>query len=111
MTTITLPRAVVEQALEAMDREIDTRRCKASTLRAMIALRAALAQQAEPVEQMPVGWLESPHGAFRAHPLYKMQFPSQLLQWQIALYTAPPQRKPLTVTKLLPRKLPEDNDD
>ena len=45
MTTITLSRAVVEQALEALDREIDTRRCKASTLRAMIALRAALAQQ------------------------------------------------------------------
>ncbi len=50
------------------------------------------AKQAEPVEQMPVGWLESPHGAFRADPLYKMQFPSQLLQWQIALYTAPPQQ-------------------
>ena len=45
MTTITINRATVEQALEAMDREIDTRRCKASTLRAMIALRAALAQQ------------------------------------------------------------------
>ena len=46
--TITLPRATVEQALEALDHEIDTRRCKASTLRAMISLRAALAQQAEP---------------------------------------------------------------
>ena len=44
MNTITIDRAVVEQALEALDREIDTRRCKASTLRAMIALRAALAQ-------------------------------------------------------------------
>ena len=58
------------------------------------------AKQAEPVEQMPVGWLESPHGAFRADPLYKMQFPSQLLQWQIALYTAPPQRKPLKMVDL-----------
>ncbi len=41
MTTL---REAAQQALEAMDREIDTRRCKASTLRAMIALRAALAQ-------------------------------------------------------------------
>lgn len=38
-------RTAALQALEALDREIDTRRCKASTLRAMIALRAALAQQ------------------------------------------------------------------
>jgi hypothetical protein len=27
----------------------------------------------------------------------------------LPLYTAPPQRQPLTVTKLLPRKLPEDD--
>lgn len=43
--TITLPRALVQQVLEALDHEIDTRRCKASTLRAMISLRAALAQR------------------------------------------------------------------
>jgi hypothetical protein len=43
-------RAAAQQALEALEREIDTRRCKVSTLRAMNALRAALAQQAEPVE-------------------------------------------------------------
>ena len=44
----------------------------------------------------PVGWLESPDGAFRANPLYKIKFPSKLLSWQVSLYTAPPQRKPLT---------------
>lgn len=37
----------------------------------------------------PVGWLESPHGAFRANPLYKIDFPSQLLEWRVPLYTAP----------------------
>jgi hypothetical protein len=53
---------------------------------------AALAQP----EQEPVGWLESPHGAFRANLLYKLEFPSQLLAWSVPLYAAPPQRKPLT---------------
>jgi hypothetical protein len=54
---------------------------------------AALAQS-EPTT--PVGWFESPHGAFRANPLYKLEFPSQLLAWSVPVYTAPPQRKPLT---------------
>ena len=36
----------------------------------------------------PVGWLESPDGAFRANPLYKIQFPSQLLSWQIPVFAA-----------------------
>ena len=53
---------------------------------------AALAKS----EQEPVGWFESPHGAFRANPLYKLEFPSQLLAWSLPLYTHPPQRKPLT---------------
>jgi hypothetical protein len=44
----------------------------------------------------PVGWLESPDGAFRENPLYKIKFPSKLLSWQVSLYTAAPQRKPLT---------------
>jgi hypothetical protein len=38
----------------------------------------------------PVGWLESPHGAFRANLLYRFNFPSQLLEWKIPLYAAPP---------------------
>jgi len=60
------------------------------------ALRAALAQP----EQEPVGWLESPHGAFRANLLYKLEFPSQLLAWSVPLYTHPPQRKLLTENAL-----------
>jgi hypothetical protein len=39
----------------------------------------------------PVGWFESPDGAFRANPLYKIQFPSSLLSWQVPLYMALPQ--------------------
>lgn len=44
----------------------------------------------------PVGWFESPHGAFRANPFYELKFPSQLLSWSVPLYAHPPQRKPLT---------------
>ena len=36
----------------------------------------------------PVGWLESPDGVFRANPLYKIKFPSQLLSWQIPVFAA-----------------------
>jgi hypothetical protein len=47
----------------------------------------ALAQQAE-----PVAWIESPHGAIRANPLYRMTAP-QSLAWNIPLYTHPPRRE------------------
>jgi hypothetical protein len=48
-------------------------------------------------QQAPVGWLESPHGAFRANPLYKIQFPSSLLSWQIPVFTAlaEPEQEPV----------------
>ena len=42
----------------------------------------------------PVGWFEPPHGAFRANPQYRIRFPSQLLSWQIPLYTHPPKAEP-----------------
>ena len=47
-------------------------------------------------EPQPVGWFEAPHGAFRASPCFQLKFPSQLLAWSVPLYTALPQRKPLT---------------
>jgi hypothetical protein len=56
-------------------------------------LRERLAQ---PEQDVPVGWLESPDGAFRANPLYKIKFPSKLLSWQVPLFITPPQRLPLT---------------
>jgi hypothetical protein len=53
------------------------------------ALAAAPAQPADPVA-WPAGWFESPHGAFRANPHVNLKFPSELLGWQIPLYTHPP---------------------
>ena len=50
MTTITLPRAVLEQALEALEKA-DKISGYANNKKVITALRAALAQQAEPVEQ------------------------------------------------------------
>jgi len=58
-------------------------------------------QLPEEDEQEPVGWLESPHGAFRANLLYKLEFPSQLLAWSVPLFAAPPQRKPLTEAQVV----------
>lgn len=39
---------------------------------------------------IPAGWFEGPHGAFRANPAFKMDWPPQSLQWQIPLYLAAP---------------------
>ena len=47
------------------------------------------AQTAAPTVE-PVGWLESPHGAFRANPLYRHDFPPQSMAWQIPVYATPP---------------------
>ena len=59
MTTITIDRATVEQALEALESlfnwKVDPERGKRCG-DAVVALRAALAQQAEPVLQGPVAW-------------------------------------------------------
>lgn len=48
------------------------------------------------LEQLPVGWFESPYGAFRANPMHKIHMPSALLDWQVPLYITPPRRGPLT---------------
>ena len=111
MTTITIDRAVVEQALHVAE--------SAGYPVALIkALRAALAQQAEPVQETctykceawpecgcappkaepvePVAWL-APDGSVRETPAAK-----SFGEWVWGpddfkpLYTAPPQRKPLT---------------
>lgn len=52
-------------------------------------LRVEHEQAAEP--PTPMGWLESPHGAFRANPLVRVvSMPPETLAWQIPLYFAPP---------------------
>ena len=90
MTPITLPRATVEQALEALE-DWDS----PVSLPAITALRAELAQQAEPVE--PVAWIYQ-----------NMYTEQECLVWKKGtggrnwrpLYTALPQRKPLTQEQL-----------
>ena len=54
MNDITLPRATVEQALEALTAHADLHGTMYLRMDAIAALRAALAQQAEPVLQGPV---------------------------------------------------------
>lgn len=66
---------------------------------AEVAARAALEQQAEPAQE-PAGWFEGPFGAFRANQLYKIAWPASTVAWSIPLYTAPPQRKPLTEAEI-----------
>jgi hypothetical protein len=97
-------RELMQKALDALDLHAKQypHMVKGYTADAASALRERLAQPEQDVPEAscgnmgPVGWLESPDGAFRANPLYKIQFPSSLLSWQVPLYTSPPQRKPLT---------------
>ncbi len=52
----------------------------------------AAAVLAEP-EPYPVAWMEAPHGAIRANPLYRIYLPSSLLAWSIPLYIHPPKAR------------------
>ena len=82
MTTL---REAAQQALEALIARAERGDGAPDTV---AALRAALEQP----EQEPVAWIESPHGAIRANPLYRMTAP-QSLAWSIPLYTHPPRRE------------------
>ena len=86
-------RQAAQQALAALVWEVGScpEMYAKQTAEAITALRAALAEADE-----PVAWFESPYGEVRVNPLYKFQFPSSLLSWQIPLYTRPPRREPLT---------------
>ena len=105
-------RTAAQQALEALEYAQQGRECPSTTRQAITALRAALAQQAEPVD---VGLLEyrgnsvafihqkmtayrtgidAAWDAFKAKGLHPDGKTS--LADMIAKYTAPPQRKPLT---------------
>jgi hypothetical protein len=105
MTTITIDRATVEQALEALEMaKINGRAGLLPTeieeiADAITALRAALARQAEPVQE-PAAKVELMMTGGNAglatriveidHHLRDRLRPGQLL------YTAPPKRQPLT---------------
>lgn len=80
------------EALEAVDNDAHGTSFPATVSSAITDLRAAL-EQAEPV---PAGYLVSPHGEFKPNFNLRFTFPPESLDWSIPLYTAPPQRKPLT---------------
>ena len=96
MTTITIDRAVVEQALEALEAGLDVNPILAGE--AEEALRAALAQQAEPVQE-PVAWMR-PDNRVAEESYSRTQFSRGRDKPPIGtwtpLYPAPPQRQPLT---------------
>ena len=47
--------------------------------------------------QETVGWMESPHGAIRANPLYRFTAGTQTLKWALPLYLHPaPPQTPMT---------------
>ena len=95
MTTL---RSAAQQALEALYEETAWFGPTPKGAAAITALRAALAQQHEPVQE-PVGWMYPDDYA----GILKHQSRAEVFQkaWCnpavcVPLYTAPPQRKPLT---------------
>ena len=108
MTTITLPRAVVEQALEALEIlgfGLDPKSVLARDLAKRIdALRAALAQeQAEPAQE-PVAWrtFDGEGGydyrTYEDNDSYAAEWTQRNLRhigWVEPLHTAPPKPEPV----------------
>ena len=100
MTHITIDRAVVEQALEALESlfswQVDPergQRCSA----ALMALRAALAQP----EPEPVAWLTHLNGKRALWWERYVDDDGNANPNDRPLYTAPPQRKPLTEEEIM----------
>jgi hypothetical protein len=62
-------------------------KCDEETKAQAVEVERLRAELARLTTQEPVAWMESPHGAIRANPNYKIKFPSQVLGWQIPLYT------------------------
>ena len=101
MTTITIDRAVVEQALEALENAEDQLAKPYSTdaSKAITALRAALAQQAEAVE--PVAYIHRQGNHWEVSERHLDEDEKARGWTEEPLYTAPPQRKPLTEGALM----------
>ena len=89
---ITLPRATVQQALEALLLpSMKTQQMLIQRDEAIIALRRALAEP----EQEPVAWMHPMDFGRDARVTGK-----QVSDEQLPLYTTPPQRKPLTIAEV-----------
>ena len=100
MTTITLPRAIVEQALEALKDdqyrlvEVSPNQYEYKTDLAIAALERALAQQAEPVE--PVATLHD-DGCFTwKRDEFRRLYEKHRAGWRMDVFAAPPKLVPLT---------------
>jgi hypothetical protein len=87
MTTITINRAVVEQALEACEQRLPLKG-QAAIIDELNNLRAALAQQAEPVQE-PAYKVKV---TGRWHDTEPLAAAFNLPDGEHLLYTAPPQR-------------------
>ena len=101
-TNITLPSAVVEQALDALE-AVCGGRCNAEynpcwQREVAETLRSALAQQAEPVQE-PVAWMDPASGdviSDARHEAWERDFglagKGKAALFTVPLYTAPPQQ-------------------
>lgn len=99
---MTALREAAQQALEALEYHVEQTRPIHRTSEAITALRAALAQQAEPVE--PVAWIQPDHlQKARVAPFLCRVEPTQRCADFVPFWTAPPQRKlvPLTDEEIL----------
>ena len=92
MTTITIDRAVVEQALEALEYAQQGRECPSTTRQAITALRATLAHQAEPAQAIS-------ECIAVLRPMVKGKFPHEQALDELVGYTASPQRTMVPLTE------------
>jgi hypothetical protein len=108
MSTITVPRAVLEQALEALEATHydigPAERQRLDAVDAITALRAALAQQEQ--EQEPVAWMLPGSNAIimAATKVYRGALAKYYTQ---PLYTTPPRREWRGLTMQEINALPE----
>lgn len=76
--------ALAAQAQQTDDGDLLTIAYMSGAHDARAAQRAAQAQAEG--NAAPCGWFEGPHGAFRANPAFKMDWPPQSLKWQVPVY-------------------------
>ena len=101
---MTILREAAQQALEALECAQQDRECPSTTRQAITALRAALAQQAEPVQEPVAGRafferiLAAMEGVIDVADRKTDEFDalrSCVIDLTVMLHAAPPQRKPL----------------
>ena len=82
-------REALTQASEFIEHAVDYGWDRLDGIDMLARIDAALAAPTTPnLQPMPAAWIEGPHGAIRANPLFKVNAP-QSVAWQIALYPPP----------------------